>query len=233
MRYRAASRVLCLGALMLWGCSAPSPAPPVRDRSVSELPADAIHEVRKGETLYAIAFRYGRDFRELAAINDIEEPYLIHSGERLRLTRGTDKRPKPYATRPKSSDVKITERAPVGKLTWTWPASGKLVTRFGAESKGIDVAGKVGDPVRAAAPGEVVYAGNGLRGYGNLVIVKHDEHTLSAYGHNSSLAVSEGETVKAGQQVAKMGRRGSRSLVYFEIRRDGKPLDPVTLLPSR
>ena len=106
------------------------------------------------------------------------------------------------------------------------------MTAFGAKSKGIDVAGSVGDPVRAAAAGEVVYAGSGLRGYGNLVIVKHDEHTLSAYGYNGSLTVAEGERVRAGQQVAKMGLRDGRGLVHFEIRRDGKPMDPATLLPS-
>ncbi|MEE9255307.1 MAG: peptidoglycan DD-metalloendopeptidase family protein [Pseudomonadales bacterium] len=232
MGYRVAKPLLCLAALALWGCRGPLPAPVV-EHSVSELPADGIHEVRAGETLYAIACRYGRDFRELAAINEIDQPYLIRSGERLRLTRAVRPKPAPRRARGASTAAQPRRVPPVGKLSWTWPANGKLVTAFGAQSKGIDVAGKVGDPVRAAAAGEVVYAGSGLRGYGNLVIVKHDANTLSAYGHNSSLSVTEGQTVKAGQQVAKMGRRGNQSLVHFEIRRNGKPLDPVALLPSR
>lgn len=214
----------CLVAVTLsWGC-ATQPPPPVVDRSVSQLPANGIHEVRAGETLYAIAFRYGRDVRELAAINGIGAPYVIHPGQRLRVT-GTAHTTPPERERRRSA-------APA-KLHWTWPASGKLVKAFGSQSKGIDVAGKVGDPVRAAADGEVVYAGSGLRGYGKLVIVKHDERTLSAYGYNSALSVTEGALVKAGQRVARMGRRGDRGLVHFEIRRDGKPLDPVTLLPPR
>ena len=219
--------LLCTAALYLWGCSTPS-TPPVVDRSVSEMPRGGIHEVRSGETLYAIAFRYSIDFRELAALNDIETPYVIRAGERLRLTSDAGRRALPR------SPPRAAHRAPrSAKLTWTWPAKGKVVTAFGTQSKGIDIAGEIGAPVRAGAAGEVVYAGSGLRGYGNLVIIKHDEHTLSAYGHNRALLVEEGEQVKGGQTVARMGKRGSRSLVHFEIRRDGKPQDPVPLLPSR
>lgn len=233
--------LLCTGALLLWGCSTPS-TPPVVDRSVSEIPRDGIHEVRTGETLYAIAFRYSLDFRELADINDIGEPYVIRAGESLRLRAGAilGSRDDVGAA---SGDARASRRTPPpraavrlpksAELKWTWPAMGNVVTPFGAESKGIDVDGEIGDPVRAAAPGEVVYAGSGLRGYGNLVIIKHDERTLSAYGHNRTLLVEEGEHVRGGQAVARMGLRGTRSLVHFEIRRDGKPLDPVPLLPVR
>lgn len=219
-----------VGMLLLGGCRAPA-APPVLDRSISDLPRGGVHAVRKGETLYAIAFRYGLDVRELAAINGIDDPYIIHPGDGLRLTREVpkpNKRPRP----PPRAAAPSTVAAPK-PATWTWPAGGKVLTPFSAESNGIDVGGKTGDPVRAASAGEVVYAGNGLRGYGKLVIVKHDEDTLSAYGHNSVILVSEGDEVKAGQAVAKMGRRGSKSLVHFEIRRDGKPLDPLTVLPAR
>ncbi len=233
--------LLCIGALLLWGCSTPS-TPPVVDRSVSEIPRDAIHEVRAGETLYAIAFRYSLDFRELADINDIEEPYVIRVGESLRLRAGArlglrhdaGAAPRDAPARRRTPPQRAVGGLPKSaELKWIWPAMGNVVTRFGAESKGIDVDGKVGDPVRAAAAGEVVYAGSGLRGYGNLVIIKHDERTLSAYGHNRTLLVKEGEQVRGGQAVARMGLRGTRSLVHFEIRRDGKPLDPVSLLPSR
>jgi lipoprotein NlpD len=213
--------------LFLGGCRAPA-TPPVVDRSISDPPRSGVHAVRKGETLYAIAFRYGLDVHELAAVNGIEDPYLIRPGQGLRLTRDANvekpSRPPQRAARPKASPK---------PAAWTWPATGKVLTAFSAESNGIDVGGKAGDPVRAASAGEVVYAGSGLRGYGKLVILKHDEDTLSAYGHNSTLLVSEGERVKGGQTVARMGRRGAKSLVHFEIRRDGRPLDPLSILPPR
>nr|WP_266182520.1 peptidoglycan DD-metalloendopeptidase family protein [Dyella humicola] len=123
-----------------------------------------------------------------------------------------------------------------GGVTWRWPADGSLIKRFqsGDAIPGIEIAGKTGDPVRAAADGVVVYSGNGLVGYGELVIVKHNDSFLSAYGHNSKRLVKEGQRVSAGQQIAEMGATGaSRDELQFQIRKDGNPVDPMGYLPSR
>ena len=122
-------------------------------------------------------------------------------------------------------------------FVWRWPADGAIVGRFAAGDptrQGVDIAGKSGAPVRAAADGVVVYSGAGLVGYGELIIVKHDEQWLSAYGHNRARLVNEGQRVKAGDQIAEMGRSGaSRDMLHFEIRYNGKPQDPLLALPKR
>jgi lipoprotein NlpD len=119
---------------------------------------------------------------------------------------------------------------------WVWPTRGRLLRSFqssGRGKKGIDIGGHDGQPVKAAANGKVVYAGSGLVGYGRLIIIKHNENLLSAYGHNSKLLVSEGEQVRAGQQIAEMGSSGTnRTELYFEVRKDGKPVDPLRYLPK-
>lgn len=123
-----------------------------------------------------------------------------------------------------------------GGVTWRWPADGTLIKRFqsGDAIPGIEIGGKAGDPVRAAADGVVVYSGNGLVGYGELVIVKHNDSYLSAYGHNSKRLVKEGQRVTAGQQIAEMGSTGaSRDELQFQIRKDGNPVDPLGYLPAR
>lgn len=126
---------------------------------------------------------------------------------------------------------------PSGPPNWRWPAKGQVIAGFEANSglnQGIDIRGNLGEPVEAAADGRVVYAGSGLRGYGNLVIIKHNDTYLSAYAHNRSLKVAEGEKVKAGQIIAEIGRSGSdQSKLHFEIRRDGKPVNPMGYLPKR
>jgi lipoprotein NlpD len=123
-----------------------------------------------------------------------------------------------------------------GGVVWHWPVSGSLLKRFqaGDAIPGIEIAGKAGDPVRAAADGVVVYSGNGLVGYGELIIIKHNDSFLSAYGHNRKRLVTEGQHVKAGQQIAEMGSTGtSRDELEFQIRKDGNPVDPLDYLPSR
>lgn len=123
-----------------------------------------------------------------------------------------------------------------GGVTWRWPADGSLIKRFssGDAIPGIEIGGKAGDPVRAAADGVVVYSGNGLVGYGELVIIKHSDSFLSAYGHNRKRLVKEGEKVKAGQTVAEMGSSGAtRDELQFQIRRDGNPVDPLQYLPPK
>ncbi|MDL2339370.1 MAG: peptidoglycan DD-metalloendopeptidase family protein [Pseudomonadota bacterium] len=120
-------------------------------------------------------------------------------------------------------------------VVWMWPATGAVTTMFDdVKSKGLAISGKAGDPVLAAADGRVVYAGSGLRGYGNLVIVKHNSTYLTAYAHNQSLLVKEDQAVRRGQKIAEMGSTDAeRVQLHFEIRKQGKPIDPAKLLPAR
>ncbi|AJE20648.1 Lipoprotein NlpD [Azotobacter chroococcum NCIMB 8003] len=140
---------------------------------------------------------------------------------------------KPATTAPDARPA-MSSRSPSG---WAWPAEGPLVGRFssnGSLNKGIDIGGQLGQPVVAASDGSVVYAGGGLRGYGELIIIKHSDIYVSAYGHNRRLLVREGQQVKAGQTIAEMGSTGTdRVKLHFEIRRQGKPVDPLQYLPSR
>ena len=124
-----------------------------------------------------------------------------------------------------------------GAVSWQWPHKGRIISRFGGgepANKGLDIAGNAGEPVKAAAGGEVVYAGNGLLGYGNLVILNHNQRYLSAYAHNSRIFVREGDKVKAGEKIAEIGNTGAtRTMLHFEIRRDGNPVDPLRYLPKQ
>lgn len=152
--------------------------------------------------------------------------------------------PLPVATKPDTTpSAAVTSRVDTSGLSrhsdnidWRWPTKGMLRSSFGpsAGKKGVDIAGTLGQPVFAAAAGKVVYSGNGLIGYGNLVIIKHDAHYLSAYGHNRRLLVKEGSEVKQGEKIAEMGDSGKDGVVlHFEIRRDGKPVDPLHYLPKQ
>ena len=202
--------------------------------------------VQRGDTLYGLAFRNGIDFRDLAAWNGIGSPYTIYPGQTLRLypssgsrpstgTAATGAAPRPAASTPKPPPP---QAAPVNSgFSWRWPADGHVIGRFvagDATRQGIDIAGSGGQAVRAAADGVVVYSGAGLVGYGELIIVKHSEAWLSAYGHNRKRLVNEGQNVKAGQQIAEMGSTGAaREMLHFEIRYNGKPVDPQQYLPAR
>ena len=245
-RGRAEALMLVL-LLLLPGCagSGPHTPAPVRQQNSAvrgELTGSS-YVVRKGDTLFSIAFRAGRDFRGLAAANQIREPYTIYPGQRLRLSvrtvaaaqpppKRTTPVPKPGpATKPGlPPPAGVQQRPPV----FSWPARGAIVRSFGRGNKGLDIGGRVGDPVYAAADGEVVYAGNGLRGYGNLLILKHGEQFLSAYGHNERLMVREGDRIKARQQIAEIGTDGAGQVrLHFEVRREGTPVDPLAWLPAR
>ena len=145
----------------------------------------------------------------------------------------------PPARPPASTPPARPAAAPAGggAVVWRWPTEGQLLTTFSAGDptrQGVDIVGSAGQPVLAAADGEVVYSGAGLVGYGELIIIKHSDTWLSAYGHNRKRLVAEGQRVKAGQQIAEMGRSGaSRDMLHFEIRRNGRPTDPLALLPRR
>jgi lipoprotein NlpD len=214
----------------------------VTDKSTAEVPvqvkarspADA-YRVKPGDTLYSIAFEAGVDYRDLAAWNGIEFPDRIRSGQRLRLSAPVPAPPANTAP-PQFRPPALKAVEPEAGIKWSWPAEGTVVQEFGgvASNRGVEIAGREGTPVRAAAPGRIVYAGSGLRGYGELIIVKHNETYLSAYAHNRRLLVREGQTVKAGQTIAEMGATGVTQVkLHFEIRRRGVPVDPLTFLPRR
>lgn len=203
------------------------------------------HVVRAGETLYAIAFSRGLDYRDLAAWNNLGDGSLIYPGQRLRLTgpaiehgRGASppsaSQSPPVATRAPTSTARKTA-APV--RGWQWPTQGGVVATYGQTAKtesGIHIGGQRGQSIRAAARGQVVYSGDGLPGYGQLLIIKHNVDFLSAYGYNDALLVQEGDTVDGGQKIARMGQGpGRRPLLHFEIRRHGKPVNPTDYLPRR
>ncbi|MCD5976095.1 putative Lipoprotein NlpD [Pseudomonas savastanoi pv. glycinea] len=264
-------------SVLLVGCSsAPSGGVRVVDRNNNAAPqrptvTTGQYVVRRGDTLFSIAFRYGWDYKALAARNQIPEPYTIRPGQTIRFdgrsnstssavasSSGTVRPPvastTTSTTTSPSGSVKTTVISkpvtvvppPAGSSTvpagpspkgWTWPSNGILIGKFssnGSLNKGIDIAGDLGQPVLAASDGSVVYAGSGLRGYGELVIIKHSDTYVSAYGHNRRLLVREGQQVKAGQTIAEMGSTGTdRVKLHFEIRRQGKPVDPLQFLPRR
>jgi lipoprotein NlpD len=139
--------------------------------------------------------------------------------------------PKPAEKVP---DVPQPHAADDENIAWIWPADGKIIGHFGEGKRGIDIAGKMGQPVLAAGSGKVLYAGSGIRGYGNLVIVKHSNNLLSAYAHNKTIFVKEDQNVTKGQKIAEMGNSDSDEVkLHFEIRQQGKPVDPSKFLPSR
>lgn len=274
---RALYCVLLLGLLAACGGNPPAP---IEDRypKGSESVSTRYYTVQRGDTLYSIAFRYGVDFRKLAAANGIGSPYTIYPGQKLDLERqapvavakppaqasttnkssktsvppatkpahssGTVKTPPPV-TKPSSPPVTKSSSSSVTKKTdtwtggsvkaWRWPASGRVTRGYSSSvHKGIDIGGKRGDSVVAVADGKVVYAGTGIVGFGELLIVKHNEVYLSAYGHNDQLLVAEGQRVSAGQKIATKGSTGTDTVkLHFEIRREGKPIDPMRLLPRR
>ena len=236
----------------LMGCS--SHLVPVLERSsVDTRPLSGLHHVQRGETLYAIAWQYGLNYKTLADINAIKSPFIITPGQRLRLTklkkplllkeRGdkskSERSKKAIAV--KSSKTKRSVQKASVALNWVWPAQGSVLAGFSAAksglrkvNNGIDIGGRLGDPVKASSSGKVVYAGNGLAGYGKLIIIKHKFDYLSAYAHNQKMLVSEGQTVKVGERIAELGSSSNNvPRLHFEIRREGKPVNPLVLLPRR
>ncbi len=224
--------------------------------AVSQARPGATVVVQRGDTLYRIATDNRITPRDLAAWNGIPAPYTIYPGQRLRLypqtgsravagspaarpaspPRGGTAQARPAT--PPATRVPAPATAPVHSgIAWRWPADGDLIGRFVAgdpTKQGIDIAGPAGAPVRAAGDGVVVYSGSGLVGYGELIIIKHSDQWLSAYGHNRNRLVNEGAVVKAGQQIAELGRSGApREMLHFEIRHNGKPVDPLGYLPRR
>ncbi len=194
------------------------------------------YRVRPGDTLYSISRRSSHDFRTLARWNHIGPPYTIRVNQVLRLIppkAKTVQTRRSQATDRHSSVTRKKKSKKSLKILWRWPLKGVIVRNYAQTGrKGIDIASTSGSHVRAAAAGKVVYSGSGLVGYGKLVIIKHGETYLSAYGNNHRLLVREGQKVRAGQMISELGKRAAkRPVLHFEIRRQGDPVDPLRFLP--
>ncbi|WP_338143901.1 peptidoglycan DD-metalloendopeptidase family protein [Bowmanella dokdonensis] len=260
-----------MSAWMLNGCGSRSAPAPVMElseaksfRQFEQMGTGETYRVKKGDTLFSIAWYSGNDYQDLARFNGLTAPYNIYPGQEIRLSESRQASTK-SAAKPSGRTSKIKANQPVDppkkqayggfkdaqKSTaktepddfprqvsdWTWPAKGKLIGRFSLTeqgNKGIDIANAAGTPILAAAAGKVVYTGNALRGFGNLIIVKHSDAYLTAYAHNSRILVKEQQWVEAGQQLAEMGDSGtSRVMLHFEIRYKGKSVDPLRFLPDQ
>jgi lipoprotein NlpD len=214
--------------------------------------------VKPTDTLYSISWRYGLDYNDLARWNGLNDDYLIYPGQQLILIE-PDKIPDQRVATASSDNqnrqtqsnksVKVTPlpdpkkiaRNPVvdnnKKIKWIWPTKGKVDSLFSLKDldrRGIDIAGKIGQPVYAVAAGKVVYSGTGLAGYGNLIIIKHNDIFLSAYAFNRNRLVAEGTQVKQGGVIAEMGQnKDKKPILHFQIRKKGKPVDPLRYLPKQ
>jgi len=188
------------------------------------------HTVGAGETLYSIAVRYDLDHRQLAAWNQLGNGTYIRQGQKLRL------KPPPQGAAG-SSVTKVPPPKSLPAPIWQWPTAGRIASAYGssaATQSGVRIAGSAKQPIYAVAAGEVVYAGDGLPTYGQLLIIEHNETWISAYGFNSRLRVKEGDAVKQRQHIADMGEtRAGDVQLHFEIRRNGQPVDPLRYLPKR
>jgi lipoprotein NlpD len=253
--------VVAATAVLLQACGTPAPAPIVsreyRQPRVRNVQPARHYVVRRGDTLYSIAWKYGIDHRQLAGWNRIPYPYTIYPGQQIvvaapsgrrtpapraspRPPVPTDRKPSAAVTaanKPQTSSRRDDVTAANVKLRWQWPTKGKVTRTFSAKDqtrKGIQIAGQFGQEVQAAESGKVVYSGSGLIGYGKLIIVKHNGEYLSAYGHNRKLLVKEGDQVSRGMRIAEMGKNGaSGAVLHFEVRHNGIPVDPLALLPRR
>ena len=264
IRWLSSSAVI----LLLSACSASQYAP-VQDLGYSTaqiVSANRVqntplsYQVKPGDTMFAIAWRFGWDYKKLAKANAINSPYTIYVGQviyfnkindisaiKASVEKGAVKKPvviaKETPKKQPSSVSKKVDKAPELKayngsksIKWSWPLRGKLIQGFANKagaSNGIDLSSNLGKPVKAASSGIIVYSGSGIQGYGKLVVVKHNDTFLSAYAYNSRILVEEGAIVDAGQVIAEVGKGPQLDpRLHFEIRKNGKPVNPLRYLPK-
>jgi murein DD-endopeptidase MepM/ murein hydrolase activator NlpD len=214
------------------------------------MPGPSTYTVRRGDNLYRIGLAHGMTTEEIAALNGLRPPFEIHPGQELRV-RGQARRVAQAPQRPETanggaqrpapptSQDPAPSPAPAAPVSFAWPLDGAVIAPFGSDQgrrlDGIRIAARVGEPVRAAAAGEVVYVGNELQGYGELVLIRHPERWVTAYGLNAQIRVSVGDQVSAGQHIADAGGAGGgeQPALHFEIRRGVTPVNPEQQLPSR
>lgn len=214
--------------------------------------AEDQYEVKKGDTLYSIALEYGVDYRELAQWNSLEDPSKIRVGQVLRtkpeegrgaqvskvaISTPVESRPLDAPAKPAAKPPAVPPKpAPAAPATegFIWPAKGKVIAAFEqTRGKGVDIDGKVGDPIVASAKGKVTYVGSGIRGLGKLLIIQHSDEYLTVYAHTSQILVKEQQVVERGQKIAEIGTSDAdRPMLHFQIRKLGRPLDPKQFLPS-
>jgi len=211
----------------------------------------AYYVVKPGDTLYSIGFRSGHGYQTLAAWNGIKPPYKILVGQKIQLFAppgpmdsialvplenpgSSTQAPVKKRNSSQKRSIVSNDKKKLLKLHWQWPITGTVLKKYSESgSKGIDISGRFGQPVKAAAEGKVVYSGTGLIGYGNLLIVKHNEMYMSAYANNSLLLVEEGQYVDKDQNIAEVGKSASgQAALHFEIRKNGNPVNPLDYLPK-
>ena len=242
---------------IITGCS--TSYAPVEDRNGSvsakqkhkgKIPA--YYRIKKGDTLYSIAWKYSLDYKRIASINKIRSPYRIYPGKKIRLISGNSYQTQGYSNKNNKKSTKKTSSSSYKKsykknykkksslysgaaqLHWIWPVKGKIIQFFKPNNgkKGIDISAAQGSLIKAAEGGKVVYSGHGLLGYGNMIIINHNGRFFSAYAHNQVLLVHDGQIIKKGQAIARLGRSGTdRYKLHFEIRKNGTPVNPMAYLP--
>ncbi|MCB5363185.1 peptidoglycan DD-metalloendopeptidase family protein [Pusillimonas sp. CC-YST705] len=248
--WRALGAVLV--AVALAGCASKKTSAPITDlnqggQSGTAAAMGGTYVVKSGDTLFGIARAHNTSVAQLVRMNDLIDPNRLWAGQILRLSddaspvassssvAGTSTPREPVAKPVQTVETKAPARASdAGVVSWGWPAQGKIIQGFNTNTKGVDIEGKQGDPVAAAAAGKVMYVGNGVRGLGNLVLLDHGNGFMTAYAHNQKLLVTAGQQVKKGDRIALLGMTDTTSpRLHFEIRRGGTPVNPLSYLPAR
>jgi len=236
-----------IAALLVTACQSRTPAPVEALDTNPDVRAEPLTTfkgrtaiVKVGDNLYSIAFEAGFHTQDVARWNNMNQDDPIRVGQEIRLYPPPGEKPTPPTvtvsrTTPANSRA-VNSTTPIeGPSDWAWPTRGQIISNFSASQRknGIEISGEFGTPVSVTADGRVVYAGTGLIGFGRIIIVKHSELYLSVYAHNSRLTVNEGDVVQQGQKIAEMGQTDTdRVKLHFEIRRKGKPVDPLQYLPK-
>lgn len=231
---------IALSAVVLAGCAGNNRAPitSVGGGSVGSgsygTASGGVYVVKRGDTLYSIARRNGVSVQTLLSMNNISDPSQIEVGQRIRVRSGSSSISRSsgssYSAASSSSSARASDAS---VISWAWPHRGSIITPYSNNTRGIDISGKIGDPVYAAAAGTVSYVGNGLRGLGNLVLITHSNGFISAYAHNHKLLVKQNQRVTKGQKIAELGQSDTTSpRLHFEIRRNGQPVNPQSYLPQ-